>query len=282
MATGVSRTASGAALCRLVEQRQPPGLRQFDDPVVAKLVDPGLAAMAGSGVLLDQLLAPFPLGTYGGLVMRTRYIDDVVAAQVAGGITQLVILGAGLDTRAYRLPGLSSVVVFEVDLPAIQRRKQRSLRGTVPVAQEIRFVPVDLGVQPLGEALRNAGLDADRPVLFVWEGVTQYLSEAAVRSTLDVVAGSARGSALVFTYVLRKEIGHAARRGWSSGMFQGFGVVEPWLFGLDQDEVPGFLEEFGLHLMEDVGDLDYQRRYLRPVGRELPVSAAERVALAAI
>jgi methyltransferase (TIGR00027 family) len=194
----------------------------------------------------------------------------------------LVILGAGLDTRAYRLPGLSSVVVFEIDLPAIQRRTQRSLRGTPPVAREVRFVPVDLGVQPLAEVLRNAGLDAGRPVLFVWEGVTQCLSDAAVRSTLDVVAGSAPGSALVFTYVLGNTIGDAARRGRSTRVCQGSGVVEPWLFGLDQDEVPGFLEEFGLQLVADVGDIDYQQRYLQPVGRELLVGAGERVAWAVV
>lgn len=282
MATGVSRTASGAALCRYVEQRQPQGMRQFDDLVVESLLDPALKAMARTGPLLDQILAALPPGTYGGQVMRTRYIDDVVVAESAMGITQLVILGAGLDTRAYRLPELSETVVFEVDLPAIQRSKQSRLGRTPVVASEVRFVPVDLGVQPLGEALPGAGLDVSRPVLFVWEGVTQYLSEAAVRSTLEVVGGSAPGSALVFTYVLRGMIRDAARRAWSNGAVPGLGASEPWLFGLDQGDVPGLLADFGLRLLDDVGDIDYQRRYLRPIGRELVVGAGERAALAVV
>lgn len=278
MVTGVSRTASGAALCRLAEQSQPPGLRQFDDPIVARLLDPALVAMAGVG----PLLAGFPPGVYGGQVMRTRYIDDVIAAEIAGGVAQVVILGAGLDTRAYRLKELAAAVVFEVDLPAIQRRKQRMLHDTSAVAGEVRFVPADLSTQALGSALQDAGLDAGHPVLYVWEGVTQYLSEAAVCSTLAVIGASAAGSAVVFTYVLRSAVGDARRRSWSNGAFPTFEASEPWLFGLDPHEVPGFLGRFGLRLVDDVGAVEYQERYLRPVGRELVVSPDERAALAVV
>jgi methyltransferase (TIGR00027 family) len=169
----------GAAYCRLIEQSQPSGLRQFDDPIVGRLLDPMLTALAGAGPMQAQMLAAIGTGTYGCQVMRTRYIDDVVVAEAALDVTQLVLLGAGLDTRAYRLPDLQAVTVFEVDLPALQRRKQRRLRGTSPTAREVRFVPLDLDTQSLDAALIAAGFDRSRPVLFVWEGVTHLGSAAA-------------------------------------------------------------------------------------------------------
>ena len=102
-----------AASCRLVEQSQPPGLRQFDDPVVGRLLDPMLTALAISGPMRDQLTGPRGAGTYGCQMMRTRYIDDVVTVQATVGVDQVEILGAGLDTRAYRLPSLSAAAVSE-------------------------------------------------------------------------------------------------------------------------------------------------------------------------
>nr|WP_300146188.1 class I SAM-dependent methyltransferase [Propionicimonas sp.] len=278
---GVSRTASGAALCRLVEQGQAPGFRQFDDPVVAKLLDPVLVMMAGAEATQLSLLASLPVGTYGGLVMRTRYIDDVVTAWAESGQTQLVILGAGLDTRAHRLPCLAGTTVFEADLPDIQREKQRRLRGVRLRAAEVRYVATDFETQPLHEALAAAGLDASSPALFVWEGVTQYLSERAVRSTLAFVAASAPGSILVFTYVLPSLIGQSYH-GWSGPLAQQLDTTEPWIFGIEPDRLESYLGASGLQLLDHVGVPEYRARYLNPIGRHLEVSPGERVALAGV
>lgn len=270
----------GAAWCRLVEQGQPAGFRQFVDPVVGGLLDPMLTMMAGAGPMRDQLLEAVGAGTYGGQVMRTRYIDDVVTDRVEGGISQLVILGAGLDTRAYRMAALAGTTVYEVDLPDTQRYKRKKLGRTPPRAREIRFVPIDFNVQPLGEALTAAGFDRERPALFVWEGVTQYLTEAAVGSTLSYVGESAPGSAIVFTYILRRVIGGDP---WGEGeLGHLLGSSEPWRFGLEPAELPAVLGGFGLRLVEDVGDAEYQARYLNPIGRQLAVNHGERVALAAV
>ncbi len=273
----MSRTAGGAAFCRLVEQSQPPGSRLFVDPVVGRLVDPMLATMAASP-LRHQLLASFPPGVYGCQVMRTRYIDDIITTAAASGLEQLVVLGAGLDTRAYRLPALASTIVFEVDLPDLQRLKRSRLGDTRPLAREVRFVAVDLDTEPLGEALDATGLDRERPVLYVWEGVTQYLTEAGVRATLAFVGGATAGSALVFTYVVRHLMAELAFGGTSMQ----FGATEPWVFGLEPADVPCLLDASGLELVSDVGAADYRARYLEPIGRDLLVHAGERVAFAVV
>ncbi|MGC3994686.1 MAG: SAM-dependent methyltransferase [Propionicimonas sp.] len=269
--------AHGAALCRLIEQGEPRALRQFDDPVVERLVDPMTATGMTVDFLRQSFLDSLPPGTYGGIVMRARYIDDVVTAWADSGQTQLVILGAGLDTRAQRLPALSGTTVFEVDLPRIQRDKQRALAGVRPLAADVRYLPVDLGRQTLSEPLRAAGFDPERPALFVWEGVTQYLDERAVRSTLAFVGGTVAGSMLVFTYIVASMLNSASP--WAMSAARG---REDWIFGLDPDRLTEFLGAFHLTLMDHVGVADYEERYLEPAGRELVVNPCERVALAGV
>ncbi len=272
----------GAAFCRYVEQGQPSGSRQFDDPVVGRLLDPMLASMGRSGPMRAQVMGSMGTGIYGSQVMRTRYIDDVVAMEVTLGVDQVVILGAGLDTRAFRLPALAGSTVFEVDLPATQALKRQRLEGVAPVAGEVRFVPADLGRDPLAETLAAAGLDAGRPVLFIWEGVTQYLTEDAVRATLSYVGAAAPGSAIVLTYVLPHLVGGARGQGWMLTIGLTGGSDEPWLFGVDPAGLRALLGEHGLRLMDDVGEVEYRSRYLRPAGRRLDVNPGERAALALV
>ncbi len=130
---GVGNTALGAAVCRLLEQYQPKTTRLFDDPVVKDLVGSPLRVMmqfdAIRKLTIDQTDA-VAQGLFGAQICRTRYIDDAVQAALAQGIGQLVILGAGLDTRAYRLPGVERVQVFEVDLPTVQTDKIKKLQSS--------------------------------------------------------------------------------------------------------------------------------------------------------
>lgn len=279
---GVSRTASGAALCRLVEQQQPPGLRQVDDPVVATVLDPILVMVSGVESMQRAFLDSLPAGTCGGVVMRTRYIDDVVTAWAESGRTQVVVLGAGLDTRAHRLSCLARCTVFEADLPEIQREKRSRLRAVPACAGEVRYVAIDFETQPLPAALAAAGFDAGLPALFVWEGVTQYLSEPAVRSTMAFVAGCAPGSMLVFTYVLPSLVGDGAYQGWSDPFTQQLAATEPWIFGIEPTDLEAFLTTSGLTLIDHVGVPEYRSRYLDPAGRRLEVNPGERVALAGV
>ena len=134
--------------------------------------------------------------------LRTVAIDEAVRSAPALG--QLVILGAGLDARAWRLDELRDAIVFEVDHPATQAFKRERTAALRRTAREVRFVPVDFQRDALDEALARAGHDAGAPTVWLWEGVIRYLSRSAIEATLDVIAGrSAAGSRLVANYTER-------------------------------------------------------------------------------
>ena len=132
------------------------------------------------------------------MAVRTLAIDDAIVAAAA---PQLVILGAGLDGRSYRMPELRDTVVFEVDHPDSQRDKRARAAQLTQAARDVRFVPVDFARDSLDDALARAGHDATQPTTFIWEGVVMYLTDAAIDATLSVVARrSAPGSRLVIAY----------------------------------------------------------------------------------
>lgn len=283
----VSNTALGAATCRLIEQSQPERSRLFYDPVVKDLVGTLIRVLmqfkSMRRLMLRQMDAIAP-GIYGAQIARTRFIDDAVQDVLSQGITQVVILGAGLDTRPYRLSGMEHIRVFEVDLPFVQENKKRKLYnhcGQLP--KWVTFLPIDFDTQSLEEIFSGTSFDPARPAIFVWEGVTQYLSEEAVRRTLAFVGASAPGSILVFTYVLQSVIEHRSTLPGAEKMMEQVAKGgAPWLFGLEPASVASYLLPFHLHLSTDVGHAEHQARYFKPLGRELVVSEIERIAQASV
>jgi len=266
----VRNTALGAATCRLIEQYQPEGTRLVDDPVVKDLVGTlirGLmkfARMRNFTIKRTDAIMP---GIFGGLICRARFIDDVVKMAVSQGVGQLVILGAGFDTRPYRLAGLERVKVVEVDLPSVQDEKRKNLQKHFGrLSEKVTFVPIDFDTQSLEGVLTDTAFDPSKPVVFVWEGVTQYIPEVAVRRTLAFVGNSAPESTLLFTYVLKSVV---ERSSGIPGADRLMDVVAknnaPWVFGLESSDVLTFLKPFHLSLTADVGNANYQASYLEPL-----------------
>jgi methyltransferase (TIGR00027 family) len=282
----VSRTALGAAICRLIEQYQPEKTRLFYDPVAKELVGGSVrilmkfASMRNFTMKQTDAVAK---GIYGVQICRTRYIDDVVQAAISQGIKQLVILGAGYDTRPYRLPEMESVKVFEVDLPAVQDDKKKKLQkylGRLP--EHVTFIPIDFDTQTLETVFTGTAFDPSMPAIFIWEGVTQYISEEAVRQTLAFVGKSAPGSIIVFTYVLKSIIERHSDIPGANHMMDVVARQSPWVFGLEPSGIQDFLKPYGLTVIAEVGNSDYQEKYLKPVERNLVVFEGERIIHAAI
>jgi methyltransferase (TIGR00027 family) len=182
---------------------------------------------------------------------------------------QLVILGAGFDTRAHRLPAASAVATFEVDHPATQARKVAIVAGEGLDTRRVTYVPVDFEHDRLDTALLTAGFDTTRPAVFVWEGVTNYLTADAVDATLAVVrALAAPGSVLVFTYVhagvIDGTVTFPEAERWVHNVQR---AGEPWTFGLVPAEVPEHLHARGFELVTDVSTRDADGGRFAALGR---------------
>ena len=220
-----SRTAVMVAAYRGRATSRPE--RLCDDPFAAELAgDEGLAIAARYDVAFAH--------TELWIALRTRVLDAQVRARIADGARQVVLLGAGLDTRAVRLaqPG---VRFFEVDQPASQADKRARLATLADYpANAATYVPCDFERDDFLERLAANGFDAAAPAIFLWEGVTYYLAEAAVRSTLRRLAtGTAPRSVVVFDYV-RKRFAHGELRDGDADAREHVAELgEPILFGTD-------------------------------------------------
>jgi methyltransferase (TIGR00027 family) len=282
----VSRTALGTAICRLIEQYQPEKTRLFYDPVAKELVGRPIQVLLKFAIMRDFTMKQTDAvakGIYGVQICRTRYIDDIVQAAISQGIKQLAILGAGYDTRPYRLPEMESVKVFEVDLPTVQNDKKMKLQkhlGRLP--DHVSFIPIDFDTQTLETVFSGTAFNPAKPAIFVWEGVTQYISEEAVRQTLAFVGKSASGSIIVLTYVLKSIIERRSDIPGAGHLMDTVAKQSPWIFGVEPSDISDFLKPYHLSLIEVVGSADYQEKYLKPVERNLVVFEGERIVRAAV
>jgi methyltransferase (TIGR00027 family) len=283
-----SRTAEQVALFRALETARPRD-RVFADPLAVRFLPVGyrlaarLARWRPAGRRLERFIDGHWPGPRASAVARTRLIDDLVGDALAAGARQVVLLGAGYDSRAYRLPAMAGARVFEVDHPATQAAKQRLVRAAVRPdrRRHVRFVPVDLLGDDLAAALQRAGFAAGEPTVVVWEGVTNYLTAPAVDATLrGLAARSAPGSRIIFTYVDRAVLtGEIDTGGWQAAVRR---QGEPWTFGFDPAALPGYLAERGLRGTLDLSTAEAADRYLAPLGRPEPAAPFYRVCQAVV
>lgn len=277
-----SKTAQYVALYRALETYEPGRAPLFRDPFAPKFLSPGLrlGVWASRAPLMHGVIervadwrAP---GARTSAIARTAYIDDAVRAARARGVSQIVILGAGFDCRAQRMAELAGAAIFEVDRAETQREKRAQLPGS-----PVQFVAVDFLRDRVGDKLEAAGWQPGTPSLILWEGVTGYLSEAAVESVLQWVATTAPGTQIVFTYL------HGGLLDGSVDFLGGARLLnivkrlgEPWTFGLHPGAIAAFVARCGLTLRDDLGADDYRRRYLGD--GPMPGYAFYRIAIAEV
>jgi methyltransferase (TIGR00027 family) len=195
----VSKTALGVAIRRAAHQLME-NPRILDDPIALRLVG------SGHPQLMERAMHRVARDFRAFMAVRSRYTEDHLAEAVAGGVTQYVILGAGLDTFAYRNP-FPSLRVFEVDFPATQQWKRQMLcSAEIEVPGGLTFVPTDFEQQTLALSLSDAGFDVTQPAYFGWLGVVPYLTLDAFRSTLNTVAQLPAGSGISFDYSISPEL----------------------------------------------------------------------------
>jgi methyltransferase (TIGR00027 family) len=263
-------TAEGAALLRAAGHLVGDARVRGPDDLAARFIAPALSPVSLVKVPLLNRLAPHLVERVlpGGIwfeVARTRGFDDLVAEEVEDGARQVVLLGAGLDSRPYRMAAeLAGTTVWEVDHPitaAYKRERVAAVIGEPPA--NVRYAEVDFEREDLGEALAAAGHDPAARSVVVWSGVTPYLDDDAVAATLRWFAGLAPGSVIGFDYVFREVI----EGRWRSRRSDRLGRLvaaqgEPFRWGIPRGESEAYLQGFGLELVEDVGPSEAARRYL--------------------
>ena len=261
-----SRTAAFVAAARQLGQLLPENVRLVDDPYGAAFASPLVGRWLGAKT--DSLR---PLATMPGMrqwilymQVRTRVIDDALRAWLAGGGAQVVLLGAGYDCRALRLPELADARVLEVDHPATQARKRSVLDqiGARSPADDVTWDFESRAMEDLPDVLAEAGLDVAAPVFTIWEGVTMYLTEAAIDSSLRAIrAWSAPGSQLAMTYFAKSRIAQPTLMTRAmKAVVATFG--EPWKFGWTPDELPDYLAGRNWSLVRDVAMSEAARELL--------------------
>ncbi len=258
-----SRTAEYMALFRALESQRPPGRRLVEDRAAARFLGARLRAVAYAARLppLRWLIVAYIDRRWPGPrlsgVVRTRVIDDLVRSATGGGCGQLVLLGAGYDTRATRLHEAASTTVFEVDHPATQARKRAALAST---PANVRYVPVDFEHDSLTAALADSGFDSRRRTCVVWEGVFSYLTPAAIDLTLSaLVELCAPGSLILLTYVDQRALEDPQSQGpaWLAAVRA---VGEPFCTGLHPARARAFFAERHLILRHDETTTEAARR----------------------
>ena len=257
-----SITAAGIAVMRAVESEKPEDERICYDPYARKFIPAWMYYALGFFIKSGYAEWRGP-GVNGFLAARDRYIDDTLQGFLDEGIDQLVILGAGYDSRPYRFE-LNGIKTFEVDHPATQEDKLTKLKaifGKVP--EHVIYVPVDFNTQSLEERLLACGYDPTRKTLFIWQGVTMYLNRDAVDSTLDlVVQHSGPGSAIVFDYLYRSLLDGVQKQNEIDNMRRyRFMTGEGLTFGIPEGMITSFLEERGFASVKDVNAHDLKVAY---------------------
>ncbi|MGA9633267.1 MAG: SAM-dependent methyltransferase, partial [Candidatus Acidiferrales bacterium] len=200
------------------------------------------------------------------MAARSRYAEDELARAIARGAAQYVVLGAGLDTFGYRNPHAEGGLrVFEVDYPATQEWKRRQLEATeIEIPASVTFAPVDFERQTLADGLRAAGFDREKPAFFSWLGVTMYLSDEAIASTLGFVASLPPGGGIVFDYVVPRESLSLIERMALDALSRRVDAAgEPFRTFFDPKVLGERLIGIGFRSVEDLGGDEINARYFK-------------------
>jgi methyltransferase (TIGR00027 family) len=258
MQTGIpSRTALAAAAHRAAHQMLEQG-RIFADPLALRIL-----GEEAETVLREAEADPAKRRMRLFIAVRTRFAEDALAAAIDRGVRQLVVLGAGLDTYAYRGKFRDVLRIFEVDHPATQAwKRQRLAEAAIDVPELLTFAPVDFERETLADGLEAAGFDPAQKTFFTWLGVVPYLTEQAVWSTLGFIASLPAGAHVVFDYSdppdslspeMRLEHEKRAARVAALG--------EAWVNFLEAESLHAKLRALGFHEIEDLGPPQIASRY---------------------
>ena len=284
-----SKTAETIAVVRMSESRKSEDERICYDPHAIRFISQAVLDFAAHNpekykafVARNERLVP---GVSNSIVARVRYFDDVVKASINDGLEQLVILGAGYDTRAYRIEGINKIKVFEVDHPATQSIKIEKIKEIFSSLHDhVTYVPTDLEVDKFGQRLLESGYNKSLKTLFIMEGILMYLSPEIVEEILSfIVHNSGKGSAILFDYIPLSVVEGTceleAGQNWRKGVME---VGEPFLFGIKDGEIQSLLVQRGFTKIKNMTSEDYKKAYFHGKNEDREVNSLSLFAYAVV
>jgi methyltransferase (TIGR00027 family) len=284
-----SKTAEGVALHRLRESVRLESERICYDPYAFYFINPDILEFIRNNP--DKARAEterydrFLPGAVNSIVARVRYFDDFVVKSIDEGLEQLVILGAGYDTRAYRIEGLKKIKVFEVDHPdtqSIKKEKIRKILNSLP--DHVVYVPVDLATEDFGKKLQDAKYDRAKKTLFLMEGLLYYLPPKFVDEILSFVSmKSSTGSAILFDYFPESVVDGSCELEVGRNLHNHLAEIgEPLQFGIKGGAVETFLAERGFSRVRNVTAEKYKKMYFHGINKDREVCSLYSFAHAVI
>ncbi len=255
-----SKTANRVAIRRAAHQLLDHP-KVLDDPLALRIIGPEAANDLRSNPKEHHA---FSRAFRAFMAARSRFAEDEVARAIAQGVTQYVILGAGLDTFAYRNPH-PSLRVFEIDHPSTQAWKREQLQAAqIPVPQSLTFVPIDFEQQTLESGLAHSGLDKNSPAFFSWLGVTPYLTREACMMTLTFIASMPAGSGVVFDFAVDPALLNSGQRQALAALSERVARYgEPFQLFFDPEKLQDELNNIGFHRTELLQGKELNARYFQ-------------------
>ena len=265
-----SRTAQYMAFFRALETKRNNGDKLFSDPFAIHFLDSRLKLAVKASNLplfrsyLKKKLQKRISGAYSSGLARTKYIDDSLQLAIKDGVAQVVILGAGFDTRASRLDFLQAIPVIEIDHPNTSNFKINTYKKKIgQLPQNVTYRQIDFNIQSLDDLARQYHFDFTTPTAIIWEGVTNYLTEEAIDNSFTFISKYPKGSYVIFTYVHRQVLDDPCAFFGGEKLLKDLeNIEERWTFGFYPKELPNYLFKSGWTLVEDLGAAEYRRRYL--------------------
>jgi methyltransferase (TIGR00027 family) len=285
MAKAAAKTGAGPTALIAIEQYFPEEQRVIKDnlayyflPLNGRLFLRSMRLAFLRNWIIRQIEKDAP-GIWGGMVCRKRYIDEKLI-ESSNRIKAVVNLGAGFDTRPYRLTELTNLPVWELDqLENIKTKKSRLRKIFGKIPPHVKLLAIDFDRENLSSELKSNGYSAEIETFFILEAVTQYLPEKGIGTIFDFLSEASGGSRLAFTYVLKDFLDGQALYGWEKG-YKKYVLSKLWTFGMNTEELPDFLRKYGWKLIEDSDYKELAEKYINPTGRIIASMPIERIVYA--
>ena len=265
-----SRTAQYMALFRAIETLRPSQKRLFTDPFAMIFLDNTLKlAVKISSIpflrnLIFKIIQNKAPGALSSGIARTKYIDDLLEQTISDGVEQVIILGAGFDTRALRLNFLKNISIIEIDHPDTSNIKIKKLENTIGnLPSNVKCYQLDFEKQNLTDLAKEYNLKLDIPTTIIWEGVTNYLNQEAVNKTFEFIQKFSDKTYIIFTYIDKQVLDNPQAFQGTEQLFKNLKKSEePYTFGIQPDKLLEYLNKFDLKLIENKSADEYRNKYM--------------------